>query len=242
MVFVPGGEFLRGRTHKLPGADVEDGLRFFPNALRDARPLRRITLDPFYLDEHEVTNRQYAAFLEATGNDAPYYWLNGQPPEGHENHPVVNVTWEDATAYCRWAGRRLPTEAEWERACRGAAEGASYPWGDRDPTKDDARFDVLDGPGAVCQFPKNYFGLCDMAGNVWEWTTDWYAKDYYEHAPAKNPPGPPIGMYRVMRGASWADAPKYLPCGHRTYARPNTRSPNIGFRCAKNLPSKGRLP
>jgi formylglycine-generating enzyme required for sulfatase activity len=235
MVFIPGGEFLRGRTHKLPGEDIENGLKFFPNMLRDARPLRVIEVNPFYLDEHEVTNREYEAFTKATRRAAPFHWVEGKIAAGEENHPVANIAWDDAKAYCGWAGKRLPTEAEWERACRGMAEGAAYSWGDRAPTKQDARFDALDGPAPVCQFPKNSFGLCDMAGNVWEWTADWYEKDYYEVAPAKNPPGPTAGMYRVMRGGSWIDASKYLPCGHRTFARPNSRSPNIGFRCARNF-------
>ncbi len=231
---IPGGEFLRGRTHKLPGAELEDGLKFFPAALRDARPLRHVFLDPFHLDQHEVTNRQYAAFLSATGRGAPHYWPDGSVAPSQENHPVVNVTWEEAVAYCAWSGKRLPTEAEWERACRGGVESSDYSWGDHEPSKEDARFEVLDGPGAVCQFQRNGFDLCDMAGNVWEWTQDWYSRDYYGRAPEKNPTGPSNGAYRVMRGGSWADAAKYLSCGHRSFARPRERSPNIGFRCARS--------
>ena len=231
---VPGGEFLRGRTHKLPGAELQDGLKFFPAVLRDARPLRHLFLDPFHLDRHEVTNRQYADFLIATGRRAPHYWPDGKVAPGQQNQPVVNVTWEEAAAYCGWAGKRLPTEAEWERACRGGAESSDYPWGDHEPGKEDARFDTPDGPEEVCHFPPNAFDLCDMAGNVWEWTGDWYSREYYVRAPEKNPSGPSRGEYRVMRGGSWADAAKYLACGHRSFARPGERSPNIGFRCVRS--------
>jgi formylglycine-generating enzyme required for sulfatase activity len=148
---------------------------------------------------------------------------------------VVNVAWADAAAYAKWAGKRLPTEAEWERACRGLVEGKIYPWGDRNPTNKDARFNGIDGPGKICQYPPNYFGLCDMAGNAWEWTADWYEREYYAAAPARNPNGPETGLYRVLRGGSWADVPKYLTCSYRSWARPGERSPNIGFRCAKSF-------
>jgi formylglycine-generating enzyme required for sulfatase activity len=238
MVFVPGGEFLRGRSHPLP----DDNLQWFPTLLKDDQPARRIDISPFYLDEHEVTNAQYAAFVKATRHRPPYNWPNGRVPADKENLPVVDVSWDDAVAYARWSGKRLPTEAEWERACRGLAEKIKYPWGDREPAEQDARYNVLDGTGPVCRFPKNGFALCDMAGNVWEWTADWYAKDYYARAPERDPRGPETGLYRVIRGGSWADLPKFLTCAYRSWARPAERSPNIGFRCAKSFgrPAPGR--
>lgn len=235
MVFIPAGEFLRGRSHALP----DDDLKWWPTLMKDDRPVRPIVVDAFYLDSHEVTNEQYAAFVNATRRRTPPHWPKGQMPAGKEKIPVANVSWDDAAAYARWAGKRLPSEAEWERACRGLVEGQKYIWGDRNPTSKDARFNVLDGPGEVCQFKPNYFGLHDMAGNVWEWCADWYEKDYYERAPAKNPPGPGEGLYRVLRGGSWADVPKYLTCAYRSWARAAERSPNIGFRCAKSF---GRRP
>lgn len=231
MVFIPAGEFLRGRSHTLP----DDHLKWFPTLLKDDRPTGKIFVDAFFLDEHEVTNGQYGAFVKKTRHRAPYNWRNDQVPVGKENLPVVDVSWTDADTYCRSVGKRLPTEAEWERACRGLAEGKVYPWGDQAPTKDDARFEALDGPYEIRRFKPNYFGLYDMAGNVWEWCADWYGKDYYQTAPAKNPTGPPEGLYRVLRGGSWADEPKFLTCAYRSWARPAERSPNIGFRCARSL-------
>ena len=231
MIFIPGGDFLRGRTHALP----DDNRKWFPTLLKDDRPVRSIVLDPFYIDKHEVTNAQFSEFLRDTGGAPPYYWPQGKPESAKQQHPVVNITWQDANAYCQWGGKRLPTEAEWERAARGLREGLKYPWGEDEPTKELAHYDDMDGPGAVCQFPENTFGLCDMSGNVWEWCADWYEKDYYARSPEENPTGPEKGIYRVLRGGSWADAPKYLTTAYRSYARPDEQSPTIGFRCAKRF-------
>jgi formylglycine-generating enzyme required for sulfatase activity len=226
---IPGGAFERGRSHALP----DDGLKWFPELLKDDRPVRTITLDAFEMDVHEVTSSEYAEMVAAGKAKAPFYWPEGRPPEGREEDPVANVTWEEAAAYCAWRGKRLPTEAEWEKACRGGVEKTMHPWGDDPVTRERAHYDGVDGPAEICQFAKNGYGLCDMAGNVWEWTADWYGKDYYAEAPDANPQGPAEGEYRVLRGGSWADAEKFLTCAHRTYARPAERSPNIGFRCAR---------
>jgi formylglycine-generating enzyme required for sulfatase activity len=231
MVFIPGGEFRRGRSHSLP----DDGLKWYPTLVQDDRPVRAVFIDPFYLDEHEVTNAQYAEFVKATKHQPPYNWPGGRYPDGQDQIPVVDVSWDDAAGYAEWAGKRLPTEAEWERACRGLVEGSKYPWGAAEPDRKRARYDGRDGPGPVCSVPKNYFGLCDMAGNVWEWVSDWYDRTYYQRAPERNPPGPEKGLYRVLRGGSWADVAKYLTCANRSWARPGERSPNIGFRCAKSF-------
>ena len=230
MVRIPGGEYTRGRSHALP----DDGLKWYPTVMKDDRPARSIRVDEFWLDEHEVSNEEYKAFVKQTGHRAPHHWPKGTMPAEIAKVSVVNVSWEDAAAFAKWAGKRLPTEAEWERACRGDAEGKKYPWGDEKPTAQSARFNTVSGPVAGCGFAKNDYGLCDMAGNVWEWVADWYEKDYYAAAAAANPRGPESGMYRVLRGGSWADEAKYLTCAHRNWARPKERSPNIGFRCAKD--------
>jgi formylglycine-generating enzyme required for sulfatase activity len=137
----------------------------------------------------------------------------------------VDVSWDDAAAYARWSGKRLPSEAEWERACRGLAEKIKYPWGDREPTEQDARYNVLDGPVPVCRFPKNGFALCDMAGNVWEWTADWYEKEDDPCAPGE-PPGRKRTVSRAPRrlmGGSPSSSPALSQLG-----APAERSPNIG--------------
>ncbi|HUQ95852.1 MAG TPA: SUMF1/EgtB/PvdO family nonheme iron enzyme [Bryobacteraceae bacterium] len=231
MVFVPAGEYQRGRTHKLP----DDDLKWWPEVMKDDRPVKTIHIDAFYMDQHEVTNAQYAKFVQAARHRPPYNWPDGKVPPGKENYPVAAVSWEDAMAYAKWAGKRLPTEAEWERACRGLTEGAKYFWGDRKPTVKDARFNSVNGPQEVGKCAATALGLQDMAGNVWEWCLDWYDRDYYAIAPDSNPGGPESGKYRVLRGGSWADVEKYLTCAYRSWARPPERSPNIGFRCVKPL-------
>jgi formylglycine-generating enzyme required for sulfatase activity len=235
MVFVPGGAYARGRAHE----HADSNLPYYPNPLRDDKPVRTIHVDPFYLDEGEVTNERYLVFLEATKHRRPYHWVKGQLPAGREKLPVVNVSWDDAVAYCAWDGKkRLPTEAEWERACRGLAEGKKYSWGDREPTASDAVFGAQN-PAVVCgNRVRSYFGLCDMIGNVWEWTADWYGQTYYQTSPDRNPAGPAAGKYRVLRGGSWFDQTgslMFLTCSYRTWARPAERSETIGFRCARSF-------
>jgi formylglycine-generating enzyme required for sulfatase activity len=240
MVFIPGGEFARGRAHE----HADSKLPYYPNPLRDDLPVRTIHIDAFYLDETEVTNERYAAFVKASGHRAPYHWRKGEMPVGKEKLPVVNVSWDDAAACCASEGKRLPTEAEWERACRGLTERQMYSWGNTDPTTKQAHFSSQDASAVCGDRVRSYFGLCDMIGNVWEWTSDWYGQKYYETAPERNPPGPPEGIYRVLRGGSWFDQPgslQFLTCSYRSWARPGERSPTIGFRCAKNFKTEPRL-
>lgn len=234
MAFIPGGQYSRGRT--FDWADTK--VKWYPTPHQDDLPVRTIHVDPFYMDESEVTNERYAAFAKATGRRTPYHWRHGEMPKEKEKFPVVNVSWDDAVAFCGWDAKRLPTEAEWERACRGVAEGRMYSWGDNNPAAADARYGA-DSPVAVCGKNKNYFGLCDMIGNVWEWCADWYARTYYEAAPDRNPQGPEKGLYRVLRGGSWFDQPPlFLTCSYRSWARQAERSPTIGFRCAKSFGRK----
>jgi formylglycine-generating enzyme required for sulfatase activity len=233
MQFIPGGSFPRGRTFVWTDADV----KWYPRAHQDDLPARTVTIDPFYLDEAEVTNDRYARFVKASKHRAPYHWKQGRMPEGKGRFPVSNVSWDDAAAFCAWdGGKRLPSEAEWERAARGFSEAGMYPWGDRAITPADARYGSEE-PAVVCGKRKNYFGLCDMIGNMWEWTADWYERTYYTSSPDANPRGPVKGMYRVLRGGSWFDQPPlFLTVSYRSWARAAERSPTIGFRCAKSLP------
>jgi formylglycine-generating enzyme required for sulfatase activity len=228
MAQIPAGEFTMGRTKLTP--DDKTGMR--PVVLLDDRPPHKLKMSAFEIDKTEVTHGAYAKFLAATGRPAPYHWSK-RPAD---NVPIYNVDWSDADAYCRWAGKRLPTEAEWERAARGGMEGASYPWGDEKPTDKLAHFDVQTGAGPVAQYKPNAFGLYDMAGSVSEWTADWFDRDYYSNSPAANPPGPPMGKYgeyKVVRGGAWADSAPRITVFFRNWVRPNQKTPNLGFRCAR---------
>jgi formylglycine-generating enzyme required for sulfatase activity len=184
----------------------------------DERPVHRVWVDAFELAPTQVTNAEYARFVEATGHPPPPFWNDPQ-------QPVVAVSWFDAVAYCDWLGVRLPTEAEWECAARGGAEGARYPWGDVAP--DDR---TLTGPELVGQRAPNGFGLYDMCENVHEWCSDWYAA--YEVFPDRNPRGPETGTRRASRGGSWRHQVKVSRCAARSSLPPEYRYADYGFRVA----------
>lgn len=209
-------------------------------ALEDERPLHQVTLDAFSMDIFEVTTAQYGEFLAATGRAAPWGWETVNEVH-HSERPVIGVNWQDADAYCRWKGKRLPTEAEWEKAARGEDE-RRYPWGNQRPTKELANFalgarfsysQVL-MPVQAYEAGKSPYGLHQMAGNVWEWVSDWYGGNYYERSPERNPTGPEQGQFKVLRGGSWSDLPKYLMTYGRFKLPPETRNSYIGFRCVRS--------
>jgi formylglycine-generating enzyme required for sulfatase activity len=228
---------------------------------RSEGPQHTVVLDAFYIDRHEVSNAQFEKFVMATGYRTAaerdgYGWLYRQTdgtwrweksagtswrsPEGPgttaaPTHPVVQVSWHDADAYCRWAGERLPTEAEWEKAARGS-DGRRYPWGnDWDAARANASR-AAKGTRPVGSYPlgASPYEVQDMAGNVWEWTADWYAADYYQTSPDRHPAGPPTGEHRVLRGGSWINMPFFLGVTHRLNEKPESRGGNAGFRCAKS--------
>jgi formylglycine-generating enzyme required for sulfatase activity len=223
-------------------------------------PRHRVVLDAYYLDRYEVTNVLFERFVRATGHrtaaereghgwvrrqeDAKWTWdkvvgATWRTPSGPGSvaaptHPVVQVSWEDANAYCRWAGKRLPTEAEWEKAARGT-DGRVYPWGDAwDPSKanGDRRVKATSPVGSYPAGASPY-GAHDLAGNVWEWVADWSAPDYYPRSPHSNPKGPDSGTFRVLRGGSWLNYPFNLRSAYRHYDSPDVRIDLIGFRCAR---------
>jgi formylglycine-generating enzyme required for sulfatase activity len=225
MVEIPAGEFVMG----------SDGTQ----ALEDERPSHRVWLDAFSIDLHEVTTAQYAAFLAASKRASPWQW-NTVDLSQHGDRPVVGVDWHDAEAFCTWSGKRLPTEAEWEKAARGT-DGRLYPWGNQAPTSELANFalgarfsynQVL-LPVQSHQSGKSPYGLYHMAGNAYEWVQDWYGTNYYEISPNRNPPGPAHGQFKVLRGGSWSDLPKYLLTYGRFKLPPETKNSYTGFRCAK---------
>ncbi len=219
MVYLQGGLFLMGADRGEP----------------DERPAHTVTLNPFYIDICEVTVGQYTVFLGATGRKKPAFW---HPELDRPDDPVVGVTWHDAAAYAAWAGKRLPTEAEWEFAARGGASGTPFPWGD-DPDPRHANF-ASSGIAPVKRFPANGYSIHDMAGNVWEWCSDWYDATYYQVSPASNPQGPSIGTLKILRGGAWYSNEDQIRIANRYYALPDSRSFHTGFRCAKSAPEPER--
>ena len=251
MVLIPSGHFWMGRARLYLGEEIG----WLARDRTDDRPLHLVNLDAFYMDIHEVTNVDYVRFVIKNGGDAPYHW-NGQSVSSDEmRYPVYNVTWREASTYCAWVGKRLPTEAEWERAARGGFEKLDYPWGNdfmRHPSDDVLSVDSAEsedvepirmahtasgfGPTEVASFEPNDFGLYDVSGNVWEWVSDWYDTYYYSVSSQYNPTGPDDGHYKVIRGGGWGDPETRLATVYfRNFTGPDTRSPTIGFRCVKSI-------
>ena len=224
MVLVPAGEFTMGS----------------PTGDPDERPPHQVYLDSFLIDTYEVTVGQYGAFLQETGNHPPSDW-KAMNQFSHQKRPVSNVDWADAAAYCKWAGKRLPTEAEWEKAARGT-DGRLYPWGNEPPTPRHANYEQAgsNSHGALApvgsfEAGKSPYGLYDMAGNAWEWVSDWYDHGYYQASPPKNPEGPPMGGFKVIRGGSWNSSSRVLRSSDRYWDPPTFRSQYFpGFRCVKS--------
>jgi formylglycine-generating enzyme required for sulfatase activity len=221
MVLVPAGEFTMGST-------LGD----------DEQPVHRVYLNAFQMDKYEVTVGQYAKYLQVTGMEEPPDWSVMNQSQ-HHKRPVVNINWSDAATFCKWAGKRLPTEAEWEKAARGT-DGRIYPWGNEAPTRLHANFGKNEWDSHMALVPvgsfemgKSPYGIYDMAGNAWEWVNDWYDHDYYQKSPTKNPQGPTKGESRVVRGGSWLYLPKFLRTSFRFNAEPAGRQFGYGFRCAK---------
>lgn len=259
MVLIPGGTFRMGTDEGMP----------------DEAPAHDVTVKPFWMDVHEVTVAEFERFVQATKyvTEAERFGWSGvfdvrrgdwtardgaswRAPEGPESrashdHPVIHVSWNDAAAYAAWAGKRLPTEAEWEFAARGGLIGKAYVWGDelRPDGRPAANWwqgvfpdrntveDGFSGVAPVGSFRPNGYGLLDMTGNVWEWCADWYAPDAYERGVATNPAGPQAGTERVMRGGSWMCSENYCSnfrVAGRSRATPDTALNNLGFRLVKD--------
>ena len=212
-----------------------------------------MTLAEFYIGKYEVTNDQYAAFVKATERAVPFTWRdNERIPDGKEDHPVTTVSWYDAVAFTRWLGEetampfRLCTEAEWEKACRGTT-ALVYPWAgafdERKANTSVGRIETTTPAGSYSPAGDSPYGVSDMAGNVREWVTDWYAEDYYEASPVDSPQGPETGEYRVLRSGSYSDNEEYARCASRlSRYDANSGFYYVGFRlCASpGLASPGQ--
>lgn len=222
LVYVPAGQFLMGSGD--PEADAEP----------DERPQHTVFLDAFWLDRTEVTNEMYLRCIEA-GACTPPVRATRYGDERYASHPIIGVTWGQAQDYCRWAGRRLPTEAEWEKAARGT-DGRRFPWGNDEPTATRANFDqTYAGTSEVGRFPDGAspYGVLDMAGNVWEWVADGYDAAYYQSSPKRNPPGAESANQRVLRGGAWNAEASAIRVANRFWAFPG-RNDTDGFRCARD--------
>jgi formylglycine-generating enzyme required for sulfatase activity len=221
LLYVPEGEFLMGSK----------------SGYADELPAHQVSLDPFWIDQTEVTNAMYANCVNAHKCDPPGK-TDHFSDSSYANHPVVYVDWNMANAYCSWVGRRLPTEAEWEKAARGT-DGRIYPWGNDIQNRDLANFTGTVGDttevGRYINGASPY-GALDMAGNVWEWVSDWYDANYYQVTVFLNPPGPSSGTDRVLKGGSWYQLDGDLRSANRHWDVPFLAdNPDVGFRCA-NLP------
>ena len=224
MVLIPAGSFEMG-DHFNEGAD--DGREL---------PVHTVQLDAFYMDVHEVTVGQFKQFVEQSGYNYGGNWDSVAKYSPGDDYPMGYVSWNDATAYAEWVGKRLPTEAEWEYAARGGLVGKRYPWGN-EISHDYANYKGTDGKdkwdkcSPVGSFAANGYGLYDMAGNVYEWCQERFGSDYYNNSPTKNPPGPDTGEYRVSRGGSWNSNAYYLRVAYRNDYLPTSGVYFIGFRC-----------
>ncbi len=281
MVYIPAGEFTMGQTDEENKWLIKKvGQKDYDEYYKDETPNHKVFLDGYWLGKHEVTVKQFQKFVQDSGyktqaekEDGAYTWtgkewekranINWKTPgfSQDENHPVVCISWHDAVEYCRWLSKykglkfNLPTEAQWEKASRGA-DSRKYPWGNEPPTGKRLNFadkqakekagiswgdeHIDDGyayTAPVGSYPAGAspYGLLDMAGNVWEWCSDWYAADYYKNSPKENPAGPPSGSNRVMRGGSWYDFAGDVRCACRLGDGPAARGDFVGFRLAQDV-------
>ncbi|MFN8494027.1 MAG: SUMF1/EgtB/PvdO family nonheme iron enzyme [Caldilineaceae bacterium] len=234
-VIIPEGDFLMGSDRH------QD-----PLAHDDELPQHRLCLPEYRITRTAITNAQYQRFIEATGYPHPEHWVNGHIPVGKEQHPVVHVSWHDAQAFCDWAGVQLPTEAEWEKAARGA-QGCLYPWGDEDPNDQLCNFNMDVGDTTpVGSYPSgmSLYGLSDMAGNVWEWTSSLWGQDGrdpkfgYPYCPddGRENLAAEDTVLRVLRGGAFFNFKKQVRCAYRHANEPNFRDDNIGFRVVEGEP------
>lgn len=226
MVYVPDGYFIIGSDDSL---------------LEEEKSAHHVYLKGFLIDKYEVSNEEYEKFLHETKHSVPKYWYDDRFND--PSQPVVGVSWEDAAAYAKWANKRLPTEAEWEKAARGTI-GFTWPWGNYRGKSYISHFLNIYGTADGFEYtsPVDHFILgvspykvFNMAGNVWEWCQDWFDPHYYKHSPEINPMGPKTGKYKVLRGGSWVNKIYNISNTKRIRNYPNVKLNIYGFRCAKSI-------
>lgn len=225
MVLIPAGEFLLG---------AEDGLP-------DVRPMHKTYLSSYWVEKYEVSNAQYQRCVES-GVCSPPKVRQAFEDSQFAQHPVTNITWNQARSYCQWRGRRLPTEAEWEKAARGT-DGRRHPWGNGEESinrkiKEQEMRSGGKGTFAVGSVQEDVspYGVSDVAGNAWEWVKDWYAQDYYVLGPSRDPQGPLRGSFRVFRSGDWSQPPPEMHLSYRGWDEMTYWGPTLGFRCAADAP------
>lgn len=235
---IPLGMVYVSSGYSMMGSEYGDLL-----ASNNTKPYHLIYVDPFYIDVLEVTNADYAVCVAAGKCNEP----ESIASKTRENYytdptfaafPVVNVTWQDAVDYCEFVDKRLPTEAEWERAARGIGDNRRYPWGNSSPRSDNMNISLIPGDterGGIYSKGYSPYGVADMAGNVSEWVADWYQEYWYETKEKDNPQGPEIGFERVIRGSSFESKSTELHLAERTGMTPESWSYTVGFRCAQSI-------
>jgi len=235
MVLISEGAFEMGSRKSLRELDPVSIFQADRHMLGPEDPAHEVILDAYYVDIYEVSNAEYKKYLEATGSKTlPHYWDDSN--FNQPNQPVVGITWKEARAFCQWKGKRLPTEAEWEKAARGKRP-VKYPWGNEKPDKTRVNFnDHVGKTTPVGSYPtgKSDYGVFDLSGNVAEWVRDWHFPEYYLFSPKENPPGPDKGHYKIIRGGNWKNNAEDVNLTYRNATVPKARSKTVGFRCAAN--------
>lgn len=236
MVLIPGGEYEMGSKKSLMEVQMDplDILNPDRHRLGPEDPAHTVHIDPFYIDIHEVTNADYKIYLETTNYEKPEFWDN--PDFNDPKQPVVGVNWKDAVNYCTWKGKRLPTEAEWEKASRGKRP-IEYPWGNEPPDGKKLNYNEENKkplPVGSYEAGKSDYGVYDLSGNVAEWINDYHWALYYLFSGKTNPKGAKSGPYKVVRGGHWRSVAYDVRMTQRNASAPTVKSETLGFRCVKS--------